>query len=373
MPSRTNTALASVWIALSSIFFVLYAYPIFEINTKVRLFLTTGKLEHRAFDQDGLPVSHSPVVGEFRSPFYVVHYGLQYSDHLRTTNPQYRGLHWREDPSHAQWNVPRDVSEEPSFERYFYATANWLVENLDTRFGAAHYVYTFDWPYKGFPSGQLKAPWWSGLTDGYAILLLLRAHEHFGEQRFLTTASRLYNSVILQIEKGGSWSELDGSPWIEEYVDPRFQSNQLSYVFNGMVYATYGIEAYEALTLPSTKFAKSLYESIFMNAIRFDLAGWSSYDLLGNSNNIKYHLIHAALIKDLNNRFPDLATAETRHLEEEWSRSSRLPGLYYLIYGPKTIAYTHFIITFLLVAFLPVFLFKARSLFKHYFMRDHPK
>lgn len=347
------------WVIVVSITFILFAYPIFELNTKLRVLLTTGEFSHRFFDSDGFPISRSADMGEFRSPFYIVHYGLQYSDYIKKKKPEYRGLHWREDPSQAKWNVPRDKSEEPSFERYFYSAADWLVKNIDTRFGPAHYLYAFNWPYKGYPTNELKAPWWSGLTDGYAILLLLRAYDHFDEARFLDAASNLYQSVTLEIEKGGSWSQLKGAPWIEEYVDPRFSADEMSYVLNGMIYATYGVEAFEAFFASNKGVTESLYRSIFDNVSRFDLNHWSSYDLIGTANSIKYHLIHVALLEDLNKRFPELATEATLKLEEDWRRTSMLPGFYYLVYGSKTVAYFHFAVTYLLLVLLPFFLLRA--------------
>lgn len=356
--SPKKSILGSLWVVFVTLVFIFFAYPIFELNAKIRVFLTTGDFGHRTFDEAGLPVSRSPKIGAFLSPFYVVHYGLQYSDYVKDKNSSYVGLHWREDPSHAKWNVPRDSAERASFESYFYEASNWLVENLSFQFGFAHYLYVFNWPYKGFPTDHLKAPWWSGLTDGYAILLLLRAYDHFGEERFLRTASSLYESVTSDIEKGGSMSVLRGSPWIEEYVDPRFAAREMSFVFNGMVYATYGIEAYEKyVDGGGKKIAQELYRSIFKNAALFDLRGWSSYDLLGSANNIKYHLIHASLIQDLNLRFPGFATKETLRLERDWVRTSRFPGFYYVLYGPKSIAYFHFLSMYVVFAFFPVFLF----------------
>lgn len=346
------------WSCFVVLMFNFYAYEIFEINARVRVFVTSGELEHRKFNEEGLPVSISPRVGTFVSPFYVVHYGLYYSDYM-TVNPSSRkGAHWREDPSLKYWNAAPDMKEAKNFEKYFYNSASWLVENVSYEFGAAHLLYDFDWPYKGYPSGGLKAPWWSGLTDGYAIILLLRAYDHFGEERFLKTAKDLYLSVLLPTDKGGSLSSKNGKPWIEEYVDPRFSSEEMAYVFNGMVYATYGVEAYEEFSRDNLGLASRLYDSIFSLTPAFDKDGWSYYDLIGNPNNIKYHIIHTVLLEDMMERRPEgLRYKQIESIAEGWKVMKANPGFGYLFFGPVSVATYHFIITLVVLLVFPYFVF----------------
>lgn len=61
--------------------FNFFAYEINQFNAKLRVLVRTGELGLRAFDDRGMPVSRNARTGEdFVSPFYVVHYGLIYSD-----------------------------------------------------------------------------------------------------------------------------------------------------------------------------------------------------------------------------------------------------------------------------------------------------
>lgn len=352
-----------IWVISVSVFFNIYAYQIVEINAKFRVFVTSGKFEHRVFNVEGLPVSQSPRMEDFVSPFYVVHYGLYYSTNIVKNKYNYESIHWRNDPSLEYWNVPPDINEVKNFKKYFYNCADWLANHVDYRFGAAHFLYNFDWPYKGYPSGQLRAPWWSGLTDGYAIVLLLRAYEYFGEERFVAIAKDLYESVLLSIDKGGSLSRLDGMPWIEEYVDPRFEAEHMAYVFNGMVYATYGIEAYEEFFNIKSGRSKELYSAVFKFVDRFNNKGWSYYDLIGNSNNIKYHKIHAIILKDLLMRQGAMAAPHLFNILNEWNETANSPGFYYVLRGPAGIALYHFICLYFLLIFFPLVIYIVASYF----------
>uniref|UniRef100_UPI00334035A7 D-glucuronyl C5-epimerase family protein n=1 Tax=Castellaniella defragrans TaxID=75697 RepID=UPI00334035A7 len=256
-----------------------------------------------------------------------------------------------------EWNVKPHINNTKEAERYFYNSADWLYKNADYQSGLPHFIYKFNWPYKGYPSGGLEAPWWSGLTDGYAIILLLRAYDYFKEEKFLVLAGDLYKSVLTKVEDGGSLSFIKGQPWIEEYIDPRFKSENMAYVFNGMVYATYGIEAYENFSKISNRKSESLYRAIFNMLPFFDRNGWSDYDLLGNSNNIKYHKIHVALLGDLLKRKNGKIKEDAASIAMRWRWTAQNPGVYYLLYGPRGVAYYHFVVLLFAVINIPALLY----------------
>lgn len=351
-----------LWIVGTLFIFNKYAYNINEFNAKFRVLVTSGKLSHRNFDENGFAISTSPRIGDFISPFYVVHYGLIYSEELKDkiSSDKLKQFHWREDPSLEYWNVP-PVGDNINYEEYFYNMAEWLVDNIQYFSGGYHYVYDFDWPYKGYPDGGLKAGWWSGLTDGYAIVLLLRAHEYFEDERFFDTATLLYNSLLKDIQEGGSVNYIDGNIWIEEYIDPRFSGSDMSYVLNGMIYATYGIISYENKNNKQL-YSEGLIQSITSSLSKFDLSGWSSYDLIGNSANIKYHNIHYSLLQDLRDREYNIDHDVLR----SWEKGYNNPGLYFILKGPISMAYYHFLATFIFVIFFPIFTYLTTKLARKY-------
>lgn len=338
------------WVFIITFSFNKYAYEINETNAKIRVLTTSGNLSAREFDDNGFAFSHSPRIGQFKSPFYIVHYGLIYSDSLKKFLPDEKKnlSHWRTDPSLKYWNIP-PKSDEQNYEKYFYNMASWLVDNQEEYMNGYHYLYNFDWPYKGYPTGQLSSPWWSGLTDGYAINLLLRAYDYFGEEKFLHTATNAYNSIIKNISDGGSVNHINNDIWIEEYVDPRFDGQDMSFVLNGMIYATYGIMAYEDY-IGKAEYSSLLASSIINNITRFDTGGWSNYDLIGNPANIKYHKIHYILVEDLINR----GFSINIELLNSWKKGFKNPGLYYVLKGPVSVAYYHFIASYILLILLPI-------------------
>lgn len=343
------------WLVLVSLIFNYFAYEIEQFNASFRVILTTGKKDVRDFNSNGIPISHSARIGSFISPFYVVHYGLIYSEGLKSG-----GFHWRKDPSIDYWNVPVTVKENKERIFFFKNAADYIVNNIIYKNGSAHLLYNFDWPYKNYPAGGLKAPWWSGLTDGYAIILLLRAGDYFNDSKYFDAAQKLYKSVLTDTDNGGSSSNLNGCKWIEEYIDPRFNSKNMSFVFNGMIYATYGIEAFELFFKKTkTPLSDELYSCANKNSKIFDLNGWSTYDAIGNSANIKYHYVNHVLLKDMIAR-DKISLKDNINTLKSFERGFNNPGFFYLYKGPISVSYFHFVLLFLFTLFFP-FLFLLKK------------
>lgn len=325
-----------------------FAYEIDQFNAKTRTFLRTGKFDIRYFDGNGMPVSTDVRTGrQFISPFYVVHYGLMHSEAVRTADFDFVE-HWRDDPSVALWNEPPEKLSAHQFK----VNADWVVDNLSLLNGKMHLVYNFDWAYKNYPTGTLKAPWWSGLTDGYALLLMLRAHDVYKEEKYLKVADALYESVLTPLVAGGSLVELNGMPWIEEYVDPRVKANDMSRVLNGMIYAYKGVKAYEDKRGSRYRLTAALRNSIISNIKEFDTGYWSMYDVIGTSSNIKYHRIHIALLED-----PDLRDALVDEIRSKWRYGAENSGVFWILSDGLNVAKIHFLAgLFLVVGFGWLFL-----------------
>jgi hypothetical protein len=332
-----------VWVTLCIVAFDKFAYEIEEFNAGTRAFLRTGQTSIRIFDRDGLPVS---VIAKTRetviSPFYVVHYGLLHSEAARVTAPQ-NGEHWRPDPSMAMWNVPPSQLSVDQFK----TNADWVVTNVKQTHGKYHLVYNFEWSYRNYAGGKLQSPWWSGLTDGYALLLMLRAYDIYKDEKYLRTADVLYDAVVSPLSEGGSLIKLNGLPWVEEYVDPAAPASAMPRVLNGMIYAYKGIKAYELKRTPTRPIAESLRESILANTELFDIGYWSWYDQIENAANIKYHRIHVALLAD-----PDFSVASLETLRSRWGKGAQHPGFFWLLSPNLSIAKIHLIIDLALIASL---------------------
>lgn len=365
---RLIIAFYFIWVTIVSIIFDQYAYKIFEFNSSLRTFITLGKLHHRDFDENGLPVSYSPKIGEFRSPFYVVHYAIIYSNNLSEDYNKKNKKIWGVDTSIAFWNVPPNLATYKDNERKFKNSVDWIVNNISYSLNNhAHLIYDFDWTYIGYQNNKLQKGWWSGLTDAYAIIPLLRAYTIYGDQKYYLAAKDLYNSSLTSYLDGGSFTTLNGDPWIEEYVDPHVKTqHEFPYVFNGMVYATYGIDAFESLnTLDNRRISRKLFKSISNNIKLFNNNGWSHYDLYRQSNNIKYHLIHLALIEQMiENNEIDTNSSSVQKVYNDWRNTSRHSGFYYALYGNRGIGYYHLLLTYLTLVLLPIFLLGLKSKYK---------
>lgn len=336
---------------IASAIFCLLGQEIETFNAKFRNLVWRGKFAKMEFSPSGIPSQAVASMGEYTSPFYVVHYGLMYSDACNEAT-EHSGFHWLPDPTQRFWpDAPDHITME-----YFHNSLEWLLENVSYEInGQAHFLYDFNWPYKGYPGGKLIPPWWSGLTDAHAITLLLRGYDCFSDQRYLSLAADLYKSSVTPIDQGGSLTSWDGHPWIEEYVDPRVPSSDLSRVWNGMAYSYFGIKAYEEF-IGQERISSELFDSMAEHVEKYDLGVWSYYDAIGSRANIKYHLINWALIKD-----DRLGGIGDWGLRFRWGVGSALTVIY-LFMGPQSFSLMQAWLTLLLMI-VAIYLFLYRVLF----------
>ena len=282
-----------------TIFFNKYAIEINNFNAKLRLFIKTGEFINKTFNSDDILIQKSPRndLGNYTSPFYIVHYALLDSEKF---SKNFNGKHWKFTTTLDKWPNVKYKSNIQTLKNRL----NWLVNNLEVLNNNYHFIYKFNWNYKGYYKNKLFAPWYSGLTDGYAIILFLRAYDIFKDPVYLDVATKLYNSTISHYTKGGSLTSLNDNPWIEEYVQPGVNEKDMSYVLNGMIYSSYGIIAYEDYFKLKSGLGNSLILSIIENLDNFVLNKyWSYYDQIGTQANLKYHRIHVYLLDEIKNNF----------------------------------------------------------------------
>lgn len=290
--------LLTIAFACTNYLFNSYESELSEVTAKTANILRGNSFALREFDSNGIPYSNfARLKKKTISPFYVVHYGLIYSQNIPAP-AGYNHL-WEKQKSVKYWNVQPDnnlITEEN-----FYHSANWVVNHINqSKNGGVHLFYDFDWPYLNLKTGGLKAPWYSGLTDGMALTLLCRAYVLTKDLRYKSAAFGLYESLVKPIDKGGSLISLEnGDPWIEEYVDSRLPDHLQSKVLNGMIYATFGVIDFENTFSVDKPVASRLLKSIRNNINEFDLGWWTSYDRIGTVANLKYHHVHIGLLDDL--------------------------------------------------------------------------
>lgn len=340
------------YVLIAFVLFNIFAYDISKFNDKVRIFVLQGKSDVRTINEDGLPISHSRFMENFISPFYVVHYGIEYSEILR--KQEYKSDYWTYDSSLKHWNVSIPDIDKNLAKQYLKNSLEWLMDNITYVNRVAHFLYDFDWYYKGHANNMLKKGWWSGLTDDYAILLFLRGWDIFKDDRYLQIADELYRSTITPFENYGSLIWLDNRPWIEEYVNPNNigMDVKMPYVLNGMIYSAYSILAYEKYK-GVEHIAKDLFDSVEKNANKFISSYWFKYDLIGTNTNIKYHLVTKSLFKRL---YEDglLKDEELKNKIEIMDKLDMLLAVHYMINGQRSFSWLQFCILFIFVVFLPL-------------------
>lgn len=88
---------------------------------------------------------------------------------------------------------------------------------------------------------DLKAPWYSGMTQGSAISFLLRYFEFSRDSTILPTVRKIAHLMLLPEQQGGAISKTpEGLTWIEEYPN----SKRSRHVLNGFINAWIGLYEY---------------------------------------------------------------------------------------------------------------------------------
>ena len=180
----------------------------------------------------------------------------------------------------AQWglgnyNLLRQ-SGDLEAHRKFLLASEWLCQRLEQNsHGVAVWNHHFDWEYRQ----TLRAPWYSGLAQGQAISLLVRAHAETGNQKYLDCAARAFTSFLRPIEAGGvTFTDDQGNIWFEEYI-----LEAPTHILNGLIWAAWGV--YDFFLATGSAEAVNLFagatKTLQANLDRYDLGFWSRYELSG--------------------------------------------------------------------------------------------
>lgn len=128
----------------------------------------------------------------------------------------------------------------------------------------------------------LKAPWYSGMTQGVAVSFLLRYFELKKDSSALNLAKKMMKFMLRSEADGGTISySADGKPWIEEYANYSHSKGVLNGFLNGLI----GLNEY-LVYFPEDTHAKQIhdqcYQELFHALKSYDRPAWTSY----NKNNI---------------------------------------------------------------------------------------
>lgn len=202
------------------------------------------------FDADGIPMlDYHGKVGKQYNPIAIAQYALGHFNLYKRTG----------DKKHL------DI---------FKQQTEWLLKNLvPNEKGIYVWYHHFDWEYRE----GLKSPWYSGLSQGNGLSVMVRAYELTNDARYKQAAARAYLSLITEIKDGGTmFTDKNGNVWIEEGL-----VEHPSHILNGFLWALWGIYDYYLFTKDEKVkhwfdlFIKTLKD----NLNKFDVKIWSLYEL----------------------------------------------------------------------------------------------
>ena len=180
-------------------------------------------------------------------------------------------------------------------EEMFFKQVEWL-EKLVVIISENLYGLPYNFPNKWY---SLNAPWHSGMAQGQAASVFIRAYFLSKENKYLDIAKKLLNLMILPVHKGGTLTVTqEGLPWIEEYP-----SDPPSMVLNGHLYGLIGLAEYY-LNFNDEAF-KQIYNDLLKSTIEliplYEKDNWLIYARRVNTNkcNNKYMGLQVLEIKQL--------------------------------------------------------------------------
>ncbi len=224
------------------------------------------------FDENGIPLTRFFRNDHWKhNPITVCQYGLHYFN---------KYFH---DGNDADKNV-------------FLAQAKWLIDNAKT--GPDNSLI---WPYLfNLPFYKISKPWISGMAQGEALSVLVRAHSMTGNEKFLNAVQKVWKIFRIEVEDGGVIAFFpDGKPVIEEYPKP----GETIAVLNGFIFAMFGI--YDFAVYTNDDAAKNFFSEMIVslkdNLFRYDSGYWSYYDLKSPKRltSQSYHRLHIEQLTQL--------------------------------------------------------------------------
>jgi hypothetical protein len=183
------------------------------------------------------------------------------------------------------------------------------------------------WPYPvAVPRYRVEPGWYSGMAQGLAISVLLRAFDLTAEQSYRDAAGAAAILLHRPVGSGGcaDFDEL-GRPFFEECP-----SDPPSHILNGAVFALIGLRELAGRTGEDSfqPAARRLADQLS----QFDLGYWSRYDLrFAAPASHAYHQLHISLLRAAGRavgdpRFDVMARHWRRYLKRPACRIRAIAG-----------------------------------------------
>ena len=242
-------------------------------------------------DDNGIPTVHyRGELGARENPVTVCQYAMEY---------------WEEWVSFCN-KTPVDSDSR----RRFLHCADWLLEHGVEIDGML--VWQYDFPFYG-----AQPPWISGMAQGHAMQVLIRAYLLTRDVRYKEAAAKVLPVFFIDVAEGGVRcveAEDANAWWYAEYASPERQPK----VLNGMIYALFGVHEYYSVT--GDERAKTIFDNgiraVLLHLDDYDTGNWTWYDRDREIPARNYHKIH---INQLRRLYEITGEEKFRQTAEKWS------------------------------------------------------
>ncbi len=275
-----------------------------EVNAQFQLgqpgmyyMLFTAKADYAGnYDTAGIPMlDYHGKVGLRYNPIAIAQYGLaNYNLFVRSGSTERR--------------------------RKFLLVADWLVKNLEENpAGLWVWNHHFDWEYRT----PLKDPWFSALSQGQGISVLVRAHQETGDAIYMQCAKRVFESFLKTTDQGGvTFVDSEGYTWFEETI-----VNPPTHILNGFLWAAWGV--YDYGIYADNQEARRLFieavRTLKDNLRHFDVGFWSLYEQSGTRMKMLaspfYHQLHVVQLRVMGRLSGEPMFADYAQRWESYSRN----------------------------------------------------
>lgn len=190
--------------------------------------------------------------------------------------------------------TPYSNFDKAGFDSDVVRIADFLVNNYEPEvindISIIRYPYLFN-----YGSYNLKAPWYSGMAQGHAVIVLMNAWWITGNKKYFNNAILSANTLFIGHNEGGVLLEFNtNSVWFEEYADSTKNVELAPRVLNGNIFAIDGLFWAWYLTKNGDflSLMNRAIKGIEDNIDKYDTGFWSYYGLWHNYANAGYHKIH---------------------------------------------------------------------------------
>jgi len=174
-----------------------------------------------------------------------------------------------------------------------------------------------------YPSYDLKAPWYSGMAQGLALVVQMAAYDLTKDEKYLNFGRLLANLYDVKVKNGGVKVEVENGYWYEEYADSTMEESKYPLVLNGHNYALDGLFWLEQFDGENKKWKELLNKGILAvegNIQKYDANFWSYYGLCHSYANYGYHQVHIDQLNRLANFYGEVEGLKLPVIDEYKSK-----------------------------------------------------